>query len=647
MSWINKLYETYENCQSMIGVGSNEQDIPLLPICHTTQKAQIEIVINQEGEFRRARVLSKDEARTIIPCTESGGGRSGKKPDTHPLCDKLQYVAGDFHEYGGEVTSGYATNPKEPFEKYHELLKKWCESKFAHPKAQAVLKYIERGKTINDLVAHKILFTGANGKLLDTWDKNTDPDVPEIFKVSPNASQMDAFVRWSVEIPNDPQTAAWTDHGLFECWIKYYASTKETRALCYVSGEETAVALQHPAKLRNDGDKAKLISSNDNTGFTFRGRFSTAEQACGVGFEVTQKAHNALRWLIGKQGYRKGDLAVVAWATTGNEIPSFFADSYSMLEFDKLQNESETSVWTAQELALKLNKKIAGYHAVLDDNTDIVVLGLDSATPGRMAMTFYRELTGSDFLKRINDWHNTCFWLHNYWSKEIINPKTGKKERVHIRFVGAPAPNEITEAAYSHNVDEKLRKATIERIIPCIIDGQKIPRDLVESAVRRASNRANLELWEWNKTLSITCALYRKYRYDYMKEDFEMALDENCNSRDYLYGRLLALADSLEQWALNNAGENRQTTAARLMQRFADHPYTTWRTIELALGPYKARLGGQAINRLKKISEIITMFTPEEFKSDRKLSGEFLLGYHCQREALWKKEKEEEKQEEN
>lgn len=121
-----------------------------------------------------------------------------------------------------------------------------------------------------------------------------------------------------------------------------------------------------------------------------------------------------------------------------------------------------------------------------------------------------------------------------------------------------------------------------------------------------------------------------------------MALDENRNTRDYLYGRLLALADSIEEWALNESGEKRQTNAARLMQRFAEHPYTTWRTLELALGPYKARLGAKAAKRLQLISEVTAMFKPNDFIDDKRLSGEFLLGYHCQREALRKKGGEEE-----
>ena len=126
-----------------------------------------------------------------------------------------------------------------------------------------------------------------------------------------------------------------------------------------------------------------------------------------------------------------------------------------------------------------------------------------------------------------------------------------------------------------------------------------------------------------------------------------MALDLNRKTRDYLYGRLLALAESLEVWALEESGEKRETNAARLMQRFAEHPYSTWRTIELALAPYKARLGKRALKRLRLIDEVIASFEPDEFINDKRLSGEFLLGYHCQREDLRGHKDLEDKIEEN
>lgn len=115
-----------------------------------------------------------------------------------------------------------------------------------------------------------------------------------------------------------------------------------------------------------------------------------------------------------------------------------------------------------------------------------------------------------------------------------------------------------------------------------------------------------------------------------------MSLDLNRKSRDYLYGRLLAIADRLEGLALYNAKEKRDTNAARYMRQFAERPNRTWRQIELLLSPYVARLGGAAFYK-NLIDEVMCKFdSVEEFNSDKPLSGEFLLGYHCQRADLWK-----------
>jgi CRISPR-associated protein Csd1 len=636
MSWIHKLYETYRACDSMIGRIGQDQSVPLLPICHTIQNAQIEIVIDEKGNFQRARIVPKDKAKTIIPCTEVSGGRTGKTPPCHPLCDKLQYLAGDFNEHGGEVTSGFAKDVSEPYRQYCELLSAWCGSEFSHPKACAVLKYILKGCIVRDLVAHEILIIDAENRLLDKQKKKKGILTLE-------GKQGDAFIRWEVEIPGDPCSKVWDDRILWDSWIKYYTDTKKVRKLCYVTGTIQFVAEQHPAKLRNGGDKAKLISSNDWNGFTFRGRFTDTKakneyQTCSVGFEVTQKAHSALRWLIARQGYRSGDQAIVAWATSGKNIPGLLDDSFSLLGEEQLTSDDRDTIWTAQNFALKLNKKIAGYKADLGDTSSIVVMGIDSATPGRMAIIYYRELTGSEFLDRIEMWHATCVWFHDYLF--IDNRQNKKAKKKPVRFVGAPAPKDIATAAYGSRVKDRLRNKTVERLLTCIIESNPIPPDIVDSAVRRACNRAGLREWEWNKTLSIACALYRKFNE---KEGYDMALDENRKTRDYLFGRLLAAADSMERYALNLAAEKRETNAARLMHRFADRPCSTWRIIELSLAPYKARLRARSRRYEDVIDKVHAMFDPpEEFTVDRPLSGEFLLGYHCQREALkYKSDKEE------
>jgi CRISPR-associated protein Csd1 len=619
MSWIQKLYETYEKNSGHEPDGSDL----LMPISHTTQQVQIEIVLDADGTFKRAMVLDKGACTTMIPCSEESGGRAGSKPAHHPLCDKLQYVAGDFLEFGGEVTSGFSKQPEEPYQKFLAALRTWSTSDWGHPKLNAILCYVERGNIISDLTSAGILLLNSDKKILKKWDGDKDK-IPAIFKVIQATQTPDeAFVRWRVEELGNPISSTWQDQLLIESWIRYYQERQTKRGYCMATGEDKALAIQHPAKLRHGGDKAKLVSSNDTTGFTFRGKFIDADEAVGVGFEVTQKAHNALRWLIARQAYRSGDQVVVSWAVGGKQVPNPLLSTLDLLGIEvPIQMTACQISDVAQAFAIRLRDAIRGYAKELATTEDIVVMGLDSATPGRMAISYYRELKGSEFLIRIEAWHTKCAWPQNF----------GKDRK----FTGAPAPRDIAEAAYGVRVDDKLRKAAVERLLPCIIDGLPLPRDLVESTSRRASNRVGFEdKWEWEKCLGIACSLFKGNQTE---RNYQMTLETDRRTRDYLYGRLLAIADNIEERALFVASEKRDTTAARLMQRFADRPYSTWRNIELALVPYKTRLraarGGFLFKVDTLLDDVMNTFLGDDFTQDTPLSGEFLLGYHCQRQSL-------------
>lgn len=613
MAWMQKLYETYEHAVSMMP-----------PLGHTTQQAHVEVVLDEHGNFRRATVLDRDEVTTLIPCTEASGGRAGSKPINHPLCDKLQYLAGDFLAFGGVVTSGFTKDPEEPHRAYMKDLRDWAASSYGHPKLDVILAYVEQGRLVKDLIEAKVLPINATGDILSEWTGKKD-SAPSIFRhlVDPQ----DAFVRWRIEMPGVPASGTWEDQDLQGAWIHHYASKQTKSGFCMVTGQETVLAEQHPAKIRNAADKAKLISANDTSGFTYLGRFLDADQACGVGFEVTQKAHIALRWMIAKgHASRNGDQVVVSWSIKGKAVPDPFADSFHLFGAEAGTVEPE-EVNLGQAFARRLARRMAGYRADLGPADDVVILGLDSATPGRMSITYYRELTGSDFLDRIETWHRNLAWPQNF----------GKE----IRFIGAPAPADIAEAAYGRRTKDKshgkLLKATVERLLPCIVDGRPLPRDMVISAFRRTCQRNGLSAWEFEKILGITCALIRGY---FPEEAHSMALDPNRKTRDYLFGRLLALAEHLESGALHLSGESRDTTAAKLMQRFADHPASTWQTIWKALVPYKSRLRSKAPGKLifleSRMDEVMTAFKGDDFTDDsRKLTPEFLMGYHCERYALW------------
>ncbi len=626
MSWLYNLYQTYENCAGRIG--DKSEPFPLLPIGHTTKEGtHICITLDHNGNFKRAKVLDKEDARSIIPVSEKSAGRtSGEAP--HPLADQLQYLAKEYKSYGGEKTSYY--------EGYRKQLVTWAKSGFATIEIRAVLNYISNNDIIDDLIKAKILYIGDDGKLLKKWIGD-QKEKPTIFKqLQASQSQSDCFIRWDVEIPGDLESGLQWKKEVWQSWIDYYQSTKEIKDLCYACGNKSLLAEQHPKKILPGEANAKLISANDTSGFTFRGRFLDDSQACNVSYEVTQKAHNALTWLIRRQGTSNGVQSIVAWSIKGSDVPSLMPDTLSLVLGKEVMEMDDESVFNAgQNIGTEFRKLISGYKGLLGNTDNVIVMALDSMTSGRAAIKYYRELTGSEYLERVENWHTQCRWRQRYSKNKI--------------FDGAPAPKDIAKAAYGSKVDDKLLKATIERLLPCILDKSPIPRDLIECCLNNLHRRQAFEFWEWEKNLGITCALYQ---YKHNEKDYKMALEEERNTKDYLYGRLLALAESIERIALTSA-ENRPTNAERLMQRFADKPFSTWRNIELALAPYKQRLKanrpGFLANREADLISVKNLFKSEDFCDDKKLTGEFLLGYDCQRSLLppWKKAEENSNQDSN
>ena len=609
MNWMTALYNTYERCSR--DPETLHEHVPLVPFCHTTVQVQLEIRIDGDGSFIGAEVVPKEQQTTIIPCTESSDGRTTNVVP-HPLCDKLMYVSGDLSSFLDDKKG----RSREAFDAYLENLKRWCDSPYGNDTIRAIFEYVGKDKVMADLISTKAVVLNEDGSLAT---KSECPDAPLFSIAKISQGQDSAFVRWVVTSDRS-EPRVWENIDLRESWIAFYTQNMGNEGLCYMTGEIVPLAQNNPSKIRNAGDRAKILSSNDTSGFTFRGRFENADQAFGIGYEATQKIHSALRWLIGRQGYQEGDLCIVTWTDDGDEVCSPVYDFSDFLELD------DERASTGENAALFLNKRIAGYNSkILDKNVNM--MAIDSATPGRLSVVMFRRQLGTDFVERLESWHSKCAWIHTYAIREV------EGKRVKFTFIGAPSPRDIAKTAYGERADSKIIAHAVERILPCIIDGILIPRDIVDCCVRRASNPVSMETWEWNKTLSIACSVFKCYKGG----TYNMVLEKDRHSRDYLYGRLLAIADLLEGTALRDAGENRQTTAIRLMQRFSEFPYTTWKDIELALVPYKARLGPKANYYDSRISEIMDMFDGDEFRDNSKLSGEFLLAYHCQREEHFRK----------
>lgn len=150
----------------------------------------------------------------------------------------------------------------------------------------------------------------------------------------------------------------------------------------------------------------------------------------------------------------------------------------------------------------------------------------------------------------------------------------------------------------------------------------------------------------WRRDFEIACSLWKKHYIDetrkqHRQEDvITMYLEPNRDDRDYLYGRLLALADNFEESVLRKQGvKDRPTNAIKLMSNFTAKPYTTWGTLWKQLTPYLKSANGGSWFR-NEVDDVMALFKEGDFEDNKALSPMFLLGYSCQRRASRRKAQE-------
>ncbi|MCD8188089.1 MAG: type I-C CRISPR-associated protein Cas8c/Csd1 [Ruminococcus sp.] len=611
MSWISMLYQTYENNVGKAGENGGGKAL-LSRVAHMLANAQIEITIDKDGGFISAAEVPKENRQIFIPITEKSSGRTtGIAP--HPIFDNLSYAAGDYEKYA--ETEKSAEKAHNRFQAYREGLNAWCESEYSHPKARAVLKYTDKCGTIYDLVQSGLVKFDENGKFAKAKIQGTPYEK--------------CIVRYRVVgTGEDTTSAAWEDKTLSDSFIGYYLSEQPgERNICFVSGREAAACINHPKGIISSSYGAKLISANDSIGFTYLGRFITSDEACTVSYEVSQKAHSALTWLAANQGVSFGGRTFVCWNPVGKDIPNPAMDFGTEIMGD-----------TAEHFQKKLYKAFIGYEEMLDDNDDIVIIALDAATTGRLSITPYNELKSSDFIRNYRSWCESLKWRIPEFTPEgkYTEPVHTLKTRRIIDYAFGDEQNGMIKAA------DKVMKEHSQRIIGCMINNQKFPQDIAHALAVKASNPLAYSSINANRVLAYACAAIAKCHKDNQEGvKYDMELDNNNSNRSYLFGRLLAVAEKVEQTAMyvTENRESRETNAMRLRSAFVNHPMHTWGILEEALSPYYAKLGPRTREFYRQLAkellyEIGSACTAagrlDEGLLNKRLEDVYLIGYSSQ-----------------
>lgn len=594
MGLLQAAYRTYETYAARAGIPFAGEKEALTPLSHMMANAHIEITLNTDGVFQSAVAVPKTDCKTIIPVTIESANRTGDNTKAHPLSDQLRYLA----PFGGEK-----------FTAYQEQLNRWADSPYSHPKVRAIRRYIVSGAIGRDLAAVGVI----------TLDEKGDPGKGKIEGI-PFENRL---IRWRVvPVPEGVSPACWRDQTLFRSFVAYYAGQREgeERGLCMITGSVDFVCDMHPKGVLAYSNGAKLISANDSTGFTYRGRFTQPGEAVSVGYDASQKVHSALRWLTVNHGVSFGERTLkrtfLCWNPEGDKVLSF--------PLFELPNEEKQKDFVSYRKALA--ETIGGYRKALRPQADVVVAALDAATTGRLSVTYYNQLMASDFLERLDRWYETCCW---------DSRRYGVQSPPLRRIVDCAFGTERTQY---FETDPRILREQIQRLLPCILDEKPIPEDILRVLTNRAGTPLAYQEGNRETLLEVTCALVRKARNDRKKEEWTLALDTSCTDRSYLFGRLLAVAEQIERAAFDR-DEKREPNAIRMQAVFAQRPLYAWRIIEEKLNPYYARLspGLRAYYKNMEGEILDKLFGLDDPALTQRLEDVYLLGYYHQRTALTRK----------
>ena len=589
MSLLQQACDTYDNAEEVhAGVYDAGKNEPLAPICHAITNAKIEITIDADGNFIQGTEVDKGDAKTIFPVTEDSAGRTST-PCAHPLCEQLGYLM---------------PQNTEKYQLYVQQLQEWDASEYSHPMLQPILMYAERGSIVRDLSIGNIIKTDENG-------------TPKDEK---------AFIRWRVVGIGDESGACWKNRNLQHMYSKYYLSKIQERDkdVCMVSGDIEPVAKQHAKGIVSLNGNAKLISANDSVNFTYRGRFIKDTESMTVGFLASQKAHNALRWIIANQGRYCAGRNFVCWNPQGKEIPEVMS-----IMRPRRKEVKDEAHYTPSDYKEYLNKILKGWKTDLPIDAKAVVAVFDAATAGRLSLSYYSEMQAVDFLERLKYWDETCCWPDKNFG--IQSPLLIDI----VCYAFGTLRNNKFEA------EDGVMKQSMLKLVASRLEKAKIPVDIERALVKKAGtlmlyDDSKTSNWLRSRLLFTTCAVIKKYRHDYYREEWEMALEKEKKDRSYQYGRLLAVLEKAERDTYG-VEEDREPNAMRMQSIFTQRPQYASRMIweQVKRGYYRRLSNGQRTYYEKLIGQIMEQLSEYDEEINKPLEDTYLLGYYLQKNEMY------------
>lgn len=226
------IYKTILDQYDMLNV----EDV--IPVAHTRIKPDIGILLDDNGNFQAAIIISKE--RCSIPCTiDSESRTAGSAP--HPIHDNMSYISNAYPKY------------KDRHTQYMNQLKTYVNN-VNDELALVVYKYLLKN-TIHDDIADLL------------------------YQIAlPEEKAMIVFATKKIR------------ESISQKWTEYYVKSLPKNGMCGITGELDYIPEKYPKSIRSSADMSRLFISNQKN--------MDSMPVISPGYIASQKILHALQFMM-------------------------------------------------------------------------------------------------------------------------------------------------------------------------------------------------------------------------------------------------------------------------------------------------------------------------------------------------------------
>ncbi len=655
MSLLTALLDTYDFALAQ-GLVDNPKlsvnGMSLLPVYHSNKKSNgediFEITIDKNSQAVAGGFLSKD-TRVVFPVTEDSITRSGSKIAPHAICDELSYLSKEIdpaknEEYTQRIIELLAYEENNNCEDFR-IIGNYILRNIV---LESFLKFYSKGRKyeINENFVLE-LTTEEEGK---TNIKSLD-----LNKI---------FITFKLEKQGAGDITLTNSKAIHDFYIQYVRENNSTKELVYcdLTGNLDYCVERHRGIIGN----AKMISIS-NHDETYYGRIKNGGDIYHIGYEASQKVHNMLKYLVDSSshaGYIGEGAYVVNWLA--HELDKGGIKFLSDLQQDgaigrdvsadeEFEEEGEfeyNAEATMAELGGGPSKALRNYFmgngGVIDPAGNFYVLIIEKISNGRVAIKHFKKLPSSEAYTRLSNWYDSIEWKH-------------------FKRMKPPSCYQIIDFLYGYEDGEgklkcekdKLKRSQIERLIPCMLEGKALPKDMAQLAFSKLTKRQSYKK-QWDTAVYIGCALFKKYKHDHFEKYVIHAekigeVEQLKESVSFYYGRLAAIYERVEvegvrarDFQPDSGGEeakdkdkdkkfSRVTNMSKFFSPMIRRPEKTAPIVHLRLNPYFQMLAKRNYGRYEyfnnligQIINAITKLKQADECEDSIINEDFYFGYYYQ-----------------